>query len=190
MVLKSSAIARHWRLSKQKRAVEARQSPFSQENALKDRFILECKDWQTAPQIPEIPWIDDPSDELAATVKKFAAMGKEMGFRPIVLWEPWPHRAEMPASATASFRRLCLVQIDGRVVPARVDPRWVDNRLRAFHTRVKAICEGMGIEFVDASGSLNGQDGIFLDDTLFTDAGARAVGTVVAPVLRRVLQSP
>ena len=190
MVLKSSAIARHWRLSRQKRAVEARQQPFSQENALRDRFMLECKDWQAAPLISEIPWINDPSDEVASTVKKFAAMGKEMGFRPVVLWEPWPHRAEMPAAATASFRRLCLVQNDGKVVAVRVDPAWVDHRMRAFHTRAKAICEGMGIEFVDAAASLNGQDGIFLDDTLFTDAGAKAVGTIVAPVLGRVLHSP
>jgi hypothetical protein len=189
-VLKVSAIARHWRLSRQKRQIEARQSPFSQENALRDRFTRECKDWQTAPQIPEIPWIDDPSDEVAATVKKFAALGKELGFKPVVLWEPWPHRPEMPAAATASFRRLCLVQSDGKVVPVKVDPGWVDHRLRAFHTRAKAICEGMGVEFVDAAGSLNGQDGIFLDDTLFTDAGARAVATVLVPVLKRVLQSP
>jgi hypothetical protein len=189
-VLKASSLARYWRLNRQKNIIEAKHSPFFQENALKERFMLECKDWQTAPMISEIPWINDPSDEVAATVKKFAAMGKEFGFRPVVLWEPWPHRAGMPAAATAAFRHLSLVQSDGKIIAVRVDPGWVDHRLRAFHTRAKAICEGMGVEFVDAAGSLNGQEGIFLDDTLLTDAGSKAVGTLLAPVLRKCLQSP
>ncbi|MFM7182873.1 MAG: hypothetical protein ACKO2G_15625 [Verrucomicrobiales bacterium] len=189
-VLKTSTLASYWRLSRQKKITETRQLPFSQENALKDRFTLECNDWQKAPMISEIPWMDDPSDEVAATVKKFAAMGKEMGFRPIVLWEPWPHRPDMTPATTSTFRRLSLIQSDGKVVPVRADPAWVDHRMRAFHTRARAVCEGMGIEFVDAAASLNGQEGVFLDDTLFTDAGARAVGTILAPVLKRLLQSP
>lgn len=190
VVLKTSAIARHWRLGQQKEKIEARHAPFSQENALRDRFTAECKNWQSAPMLSEIPWMDNPTDEVAATVKQFAALGKEFGFQPIVLWEPWPHRAEMPAAATSSFRRLTLVQADGKTVAVKVDPAWVDRRLRAFHTRAKAICEGMGIQFADAATSLNREQGIFFDDTLYTDVGARAVGTVLAPVLRQALQSP
>lgn len=189
-VLKVSAIARYWRLRQQKSRIEERHLPFSQENALKDRFIVECNEWQQAPLIPELPWIDDPSDEVASTVKEFAAMGKEMAFRPVVLWEPWPHRADMPASATSAFRRLTLVQSQGKVVSVKVDPAWVDHRLRAFHIRAQAICEGMGVDFVDAAGSLNGKEGLFLDDTQLTDAGAEAVGTLLAPVLGKVLASP
>lgn len=189
-VLKTSAIARHWRLSRQQSRVEAQHAPFSQENALKERFTKECDEWQKAPMLPEIPWMDDPSDEVASTVKKFAALGKELGFRPIVLWEPWPHRPGLPASALTTFRRLAFVQSQGKVIAIKADPAWVDHRLRAFRTRAQAICQGMGIEFVDAASSLDGQAGIFLDDTLLNDAGARALGTLLAPVLQSAIQSP
>ena len=189
-VLKASAIARHWRLGRQKKRIEEQHAPFLQENALKARFTRECAEWQQAPMLPEIPWMDDPSDEVASSVKKFAAMAKEMGFRPIVVWEPWPHRPDLPPAATANFRRLTLVQSQGQVVAAKVDPAWVDHRMRAFRTRAQAICQGLGVEFVDAAGSLESQEGIFLDDTSLNDSGARAMGTILAPVLKRAVQAP
>jgi hypothetical protein len=188
-ILGASALAREIRSRRQLARLERENSAFFQENALRDRFTKEAKAWRQAPQISEIPWIHNPSDEIAACIREFSALAKKHHFQPIVLWEPWPHRPELENSASPQLRHMTYIpnQFQSRLVATRPAPGWVDHRLRAFRTRAQVVAAGEAITFVDAAASLGDAPGMFIDDTLWTDAGAKAVGQLMAQPIRDAL---
>lgn len=186
-VLKMSQIASHWRLHRQKSQVEAQQADLARENVLRDRMAEVHAVWEKAPVIREMPWIHNPADEIAECLREFAALGKQFKFTPVVVWEPWPQRPGMDAAQTKSFHRLTFVGNGDKHIAARIDPAWVDNRMKAFRMRAQAVADGLGIAMVDASAAFDGTPGMFLDDTVWTDAGAKTMAAVVTPALEAIL---
>ena len=135
----------------------------------------------------ELPWVHTPADEVAECLREFASLAKEFHFAPLVVWEPWPQRPDMTAEQVQGFHRLTAIRVGDKQVAARVDPAWVDNRMKAFRMRAQAVAEGLGIPMVDASAAFDGSTGMFLDDTVWTDAGAKVIGKTVAPALANIL---
>ena len=190
-ILAISATARHVRLSRMESRTKGERDALMGVNAIRDRLVREHQQYLKAPEIPELPWIDDPADEVSEGLRILLDLSKQKGFKPVVVWLPWPYRPGMTPEAQEFFRFLTPVKTEsGQVVAVRLAPGWVDGRMRAFRTRAQAVCEGLGIAFVDAASRIGDAPGIYFGDFQLTDAGADQVGAAVAPVVKAALTAP
>ncbi len=189
-VLDGSAIARCLRHSRMEARLRDDQDTVSKENVLRDRWAKEHELYLKAPEASELPWVHDPADEISEGLRVFVGQAKAKGFKPVVLWLPWPHRPGMSAEAQEHFRFLTPALLQQGAVNVRVAPGWVDGRMRAFRMRAQAVCEGLGVPFIDAASRLGDAAGVYFGDVQLTDAGADQVGAAAAPVVKAALAAP
>lgn len=186
-VLDISAMARAYRRQRQEAAAKERLAPLEVENAVRNNLDEDKARFQKATPI-EMPWRNDPGTELSGVIKRLSEVGEEEGFQLVVVWMPWPHRPEMGRDDLEDFRFALEAQGAKGKALITADPRWVDGRMRAFRVRARAVAEGLGIPFIDAAASVDGAaEGIYHGDLQLTDAGASAVGKVVAEKLAPLL---
>lgn len=189
-LVRASQIAAHLRLSRARKAAAAGGAI----GAELDREAVVLRDLAERraemPVASEVPWRDDPGDELIATLREFMVMAGERGFEFVVAFEPWVHsrHADLDEDLAARFRSMAAVEVEGRRIAVRHDPAWVDNRMRYLHMRVSAACDGLAIPLIDGAAE-EPPAGAFFDDFLFTDEGAAAYGAKVANRLAELLSS-
>ena len=187
-LVRVSQIAAHMRLSRARKAAAAG----SALGAEPDREAVALRDLAERraemPVVSEIPWTDDPGDELIATLRAFVSMAGDRGFEFVVAFEPWAHsmHEDLDEALSDRFRSMAVVEVEGRRLAVRHDPAWVDNRMRYLHMRVSATCDGLEIPLIDGAAE-EPPASAFFDDFLFTDEGAAAYGRKVAGRLSELL---
>jgi len=176
----------------QRRGLTATLGPLGERNAYARRLLQQRQLYATLPLKYEIerPAGRDPLAEYLDGLRALAATAAANGAALVVIGEPALHRGVMDGGAERLVHRWFIedpARGDAGVV--RLDSGWIELELARYHGEAERLCSSLGVPFLDPTRKLPAHPALFLDDTMLTDGGARALAGLVAPTVQPLVEA-
>lgn len=133
----------------------------------------------------------DPAFEFIDALNVIASSAKAVGAGIIFIGEPTLQRGLLDPLETQLLHRWFFLK-GGPPTPetvVRLDPGWVELEMRRYYASMEKLANTLKAPFLNPERHVPASAMVFVDDTMFTDAGAASFAQLVLPVVKPVVEA-
>lgn len=189
LALSVSQVARHVAGMRQAKQAAQLSEQIGRQDVQKERIAQMKKEVGSRPPMDSpVRLADaDPLAEYLDGLRTIAETCKARGIKLILSSEPTLFDDNMTLTHGANCTRTMEVEIDGEKHRGRPDPVWVAQEMKRYAAAAEKLAAEQGATWQPVDGTLPRDMDHFFTEQLLTDTGAKQMGALFAPVVKKAL---
>lgn len=134
----------------------------------------------------------DPALEFIDALNIIASSAKAAGSGLLIIGEPTLQRGVLGETEERMLRRWFPLdaQPPTPATVVRLDPGRVELEVDRYHASAEKLAQSLGVPFYHPGRKIPAHVGVFVEDTMLTDAGAAALAQQLLPLLKPLIEAP